>query len=78
MNDTVAFVFYRSTHDESDSDNNTSSSDTNLSSLPGESNADINESHDNNESLGDIANGGLASFVISSKMNNDYCKFDIF
>ena len=31
-----------------------------------ESNPDINESHDNNELLGGIADGGLASFVKSS------------
>lgn len=48
--------------------------------MPEESNADINESHDNNESLlgGDIADGGLASFVKCSAMDNDYCMFKVF
>ena len=68
------FYFYRSIQDESDSDDNTSSNDTNIS-IPVESNTDMNESHDNNELKGDIAAGGLASFVKSSSMNDDYCKF---
>ncbi|CAF3589268.1 unnamed protein product [Adineta steineri] len=59
-------------HNEPDSDNNTSSSDTNISLIPIELNADINESQDNIESLGSIADGGLASFVKSSTMNNDF------
>jgi hypothetical protein len=37
----------------------------------------MNESHDNNESLVGIADGGLASFVKSSTMNDDYCKCDV-
>jgi hypothetical protein len=32
----------------------------------------LNESHDNSEG---IAVGGLASFVKSSSMDNDFCKF---
>ncbi|UJR27129.1 hypothetical protein I4U23_008428 [Adineta vaga] len=59
-------------HDEFDNDNNTSSSSTNLSSIPTESHIDMNDSHDNNESLISIADGGLASFVKSSSMNDDY------
>jgi hypothetical protein len=43
-----------------------------MSSNPAESNLDINESHDNSEG---IAVGGLASFVKSSTMDDDYCKF---
>jgi hypothetical protein len=70
----MIYLFYRSIHDESDSNDNTSSSDTNVSSFPDESNPDINESHDNNELLGGIADGGLASFVKSSTMDDDYCK----
>lgn len=66
---------FRATHDESDNDTNTSSSDTNFSSIPPESHADINDSHDNNESIGGIVDGGLASFVKSSSINDDYCKF---
>ncbi|CAF1278220.1 unnamed protein product [Adineta ricciae] len=62
----------QATHDESDNDTNTSSSDTNFSSIPPESHADMNESHDNNESLGGIVDGGLASFVKSSSINDDY------
>jgi hypothetical protein len=68
-------LFSRSIHDESDSNDHTSSTDTNVSSIPEELNTDINESHDNNESLGGIADGGLASFVKSSTMDDDYCKF---
>jgi hypothetical protein len=40
-----------------------------------ELNTDVNEIHDNNESLGNIADGGLASFVKSSVIDDDYCMF---
>jgi hypothetical protein len=62
----------QSIHDESDSNDNTSSSGTNVSSFPEETNADINESHDNNELLGGIAAGGLSSFVKNTTMDDDY------
>ncbi|CAF4572469.1 unnamed protein product, partial [Rotaria magnacalcarata] len=61
-----------SIHDESYKDINSSSNDTNFSLIPSESNTDINEIHDNNELLEGIADGGLASFVKSSSINEDY------
>lgn len=41
--------------------------------------ADVNESHDNSEALEGIADGGLASFVKSSTMDDDddYCKYQV-
>ena len=71
----IFIVFHRSIHNESDSHDNVSSNDTNLSSFREESNTDINDTHDNNELLGSIATGGLASFVKNSTMDDDYCKF---
>ncbi|CAF2126855.1 unnamed protein product [Rotaria magnacalcarata] len=62
----------QSIHDESYKDINSSSNDTNFSLIPSESNTDINEIHDNNELLEGIADGGLASFVKSSSINEDY------
>ncbi|CAF1060677.1 unnamed protein product [Rotaria sordida] len=62
----------QSNHDEPDKDINTSSNRTNVSLIPRESHTDINDIHDNNESLGGIADGGLASFVKSSSINDDY------
>ncbi|CAF4088763.1 unnamed protein product [Rotaria sp. Silwood2] len=62
----------QSNHDESDKDTNISLNDTNISLIPRESHTDINESHDNNETLEGIADGGLASFVKSSAINDDY------
>ncbi|CAF3420939.1 unnamed protein product [Rotaria sp. Silwood1] len=62
----------QSNHDESDKDTTTSSNDTNVSLIPRESHTDINEIHDNNELLEGIADGGLASFVKSSAINDDY------
>jgi hypothetical protein len=66
--------FPRPIHDESDSHSDDSSSDTNISSIPEELNTDMNEIHDNNESLASIADGGLASFVKNSSINDDFCK----
>lgn len=70
----IKIFSFRSINDESDTNDNASSSDTNISSMPEELlHADNNESQDNNESLGGIADGGLASFVKSSTMDDDYC-----
>lgn len=64
-------------HEEPDKSDNSSSNDTHSSFIPGESNTDLSEIHDNNESIGDsIALGGLASFVKSSSIGNDYCKLN--
>ena len=70
----LSSVFLRPVHDDSDSHNDDSSSDTNISSAPEEVHADTHETHDHDESLVGIADGGLASFVKSSSVNDDYCK----
>ena len=63
----------RSHNHDTDSDDQLSSSDTNLSSMPGNVNADTNDSQDNTESIDGLADGGLASFVKRSSIHDDFC-----
>ena len=64
---------FSSHHHDTDSDDQLSSSDTNLSSMPGNVNADTNDSQDNTESIDGLADGGLASFVKRSSIHDDFC-----
>ena len=67
--------YFRPIHDPFNSNNDDTSSDTNVSTAAEDFKADLNESHDNTEVLEGIADGGLASFVRSSTMDDDDCKY---
>lgn len=69
----VQFSF-RPIHDQFTSNNDETSSDTNISAIAEDFKPDLNESHDNTEAPEGIADGGLASFVRSSTMDDDDCK----